>query len=124
MFDFEKLVVYQKAKAFHKSVKQWQRGAKGLDRVTSDQLRRASLSIPLNIAEGAGRFTRPDRRNFYVIARSSVFEVVAILDILRDECGITKEVFASFYGQADELSRMLFAMIKGLEKPAKPGFSV
>ncbi|MBK9449150.1 MAG: four helix bundle protein [Bacteroidetes bacterium] len=77
MFDFEKLTVYQKAKAFHKEIVNWLRSNPKIDSVTRDQLRRAALSIPLNIAEGTGRFTPRDRRNFYVIARSSILEVLS-----------------------------------------------
>ena len=45
-----------------------------------DQLRRASLSIPLNIAEGYGKRTTPDRNKFYDIARGSAHECGAVLD--------------------------------------------
>jgi four helix bundle protein len=46
----------------------------------ADQLRRASLSVPLNIAEGAGKTTPPDKRKHYAIARGSALECAAILD--------------------------------------------
>lgn len=47
----------------------------------SDQLDRASLSIALNIAEGAGRAGR-DQARHYAIARGSAFECLAVLDLL------------------------------------------
>ncbi|MDP4826934.1 MAG: four helix bundle protein [Flavobacteriales bacterium] len=113
MFDFEKLSVYMKAKEFNKNVNEFLLSSH-LDRTTHDQLRRASFSIMLNIAEGAGRFTTPDRRNFYVISRGSTFECVAIFDYLKDIRAIDEEKFRSFYNDLDELSRMLFSMIKHL----------
>lgn len=49
----------------------------------SDQLSRAALSIPLNIAEGAGRWHKPAKMQFVWIARGSTFECVAIRQVLR-----------------------------------------
>ena len=48
-----------------------------------DQLRRASTSIPLNIAEGAGKRFPDDRRRFYDIARGSAHECGAVVDVCR-----------------------------------------
>jgi len=50
-----------------------------------DQLGRASFSIVLNIAEGSGKASLNDRKNYFTIARGSVFECVAVIDILKDE---------------------------------------
>jgi four helix bundle protein len=72
MFDFQKLDVYQKAKSFHLNCKGIILNNK-LDNYVRDQLGRASFSIILNIAEGSGKFAKPDRRNFFVISRGSVF---------------------------------------------------
>ena len=47
-----------------------------------DQLRRASSSIPLNIAEACGKTSHVDRAHFYAIARGSGFECAATLDVL------------------------------------------
>jgi four helix bundle protein len=52
-------------------------------RVLQDQLERASLSIVCNIAEGAGRRSRKDKRRIYAIARGSAMETAAIIDVLR-----------------------------------------
>ena len=78
-------------------------------------MRRAALSIQLNIAEGTSRFSKADRRNFYVIARGSAFECVAVLDFLLSINYINTETHINFYKQLEELSKMLFAMIKNLE---------
>jgi four helix bundle protein len=96
MFDFEKLTVYSKAKDFNKKVNNFLKSSK-LDRTTNDQLRRASFSIMLNIAEGSGRFTMADKRNFYVISRGSTFECVAIFDYLKGINNINEDQFTDFY---------------------------
>ncbi len=115
MFDFEKLNVYQKAKLFNDLVKIEILMIANLDKVYKDQLKRASLSIALNIAEGAGRFSKADKRNFLVIARGSLIECVAILDLLQSEEIISSEKYKSFYFKAEEISKMLYAMIRESE---------
>lgn len=80
MYDFQKLEVYQFSKVFHKDIRTLLKQIPA-NRHLKDQLLRASMSIMLNIAEGTGRFSKPDKRNFYIIARSSIFECVALLDI-------------------------------------------
>ncbi len=113
MFDFENLSVYQKAKEFNKKVHTLLSENK-VDKTTNHQLRRASFSIMLNIAEGSGRFTKADKRNFYIISRGSVFECVAILDYLLDIDELDNKTFKTFYDELEELSKMLYALIKGL----------
>ena len=51
------------------------------ERDLRDQLKRAAMSIPLNIAEGAGKPTVPDRARFHAIARGSAMECAALLDV-------------------------------------------
>ena len=114
MFDFEKLDVYKKAKTFNSGIRNFIRDIR-LDSTTRDQLRRAAFSIVLNLAEGSGRFSHPDRRNFYIISRSSIFECIAILDILKDESIIDENSYRGFYYQGEELSKILFTMIKNLQ---------
>jgi len=95
MFDFCKLDVYQKAKAFciliHKLISNGK-----FDRTTNDQLRRASFSIMLNIAEGSSRFSNKDRKNFMVVARGSAFESAAILEYLNEVSEIDKDTYINY----------------------------
>jgi four helix bundle protein len=111
MFDFEKLEVYIKSKQFNKSISLLLDEIK-VSRNKKDQLERAAFSIMLNIAKGSGRFTKPDKKNFYIIARGSTFECVAILDYLNDHKLIRKESYHDYYKMLKEISKMLFALIK------------
>jgi four helix bundle protein len=112
-FEFQNLTIYKKAKDFHNQAKAVV-ALKNLKSYEKDQLSRASFSVVLNIAEGSGRFSKKDRQNFFVITRSSVFECVAILDVLKDNHVISLEEFKKLESMADELSRILYAMIKNL----------
>jgi four helix bundle protein len=47
----------------------------------ADQFSRASLSLVLNLAEGAGKHSRPDKRRYYLTARGSATESAALLDV-------------------------------------------
>jgi four helix bundle protein len=114
MFDFEKLDVYQKAKSFNKTVYKFIMDHKKIDPTTRNQLRRASFSVMLNIAEGSSRFSNADRRNFYVIARGSVFECVAIFDFMKEENLIDDVFYKDLYSKSEEMSKMIYAMIKNL----------
>ena len=116
MFDFEKLTTYSKAKELNLQIKKDILSIDNLDKNNNDQLRRSSLSIVLNIAESTSRFSDADKRNFYVIARGSLIESIAILDLLKDELIINKELYLELYFKGEELSKILYVLIKGLEK--------
>ena len=80
-FDHEKLDVYQDAIVFVTWVNELLEDIpKGL--AVYNQLDRASTSIPLNIAEGNGKYTSADRCRFFDIARGSALECAACIDVL------------------------------------------
>jgi four helix bundle protein len=81
-----------------------------------DQLRRASLSISLNIAEGNGRWHIKDRKNFWWIARGSVFECVPLLELCKRENLITYETWAGLKAELEVLSKVLTALVKGTDR--------
>ena len=82
-FEHQRFKVYESAGAFvslaHELISDLPSGNATL----SDQLRRASISICLNIAEGAGEFRPREKARFCRMARRSATECAAILDILR-----------------------------------------
>ena len=81
-FDHEKLDVYQEAIGFCGWVGDFL-SAISAKAAAKDQLDRASTSIPLNIAEGNGKFSAKDRARFFEIARGSALESAACLDVLQ-----------------------------------------
>lgn len=119
MFPYENLEVYKKAKTANQKVYLLLKGNKGIPRYANDQLGRASLSIMLNIAEGSAKFSDKDRKNFYVTARGSTFECSALVSFLHDENEIPNELFEELAIAYEEISRMLYTMIKNLEKENK-----
>ena len=81
IFDHEKLVAYQESIIFCGWVGELLTSIGGKAAV-KDQLDRASTSIPLNIAEGNGKFSDADRSRYLEIARGSALECAACLDVL------------------------------------------
>src|SRR5262249_46129016 len=81
ILDHEKLDVYQIAIEFvvlaDGIVEHLPRGRAYL----SDQLHRAAISIPLNIAEGAGEYTMEEKARFYRMAKRSATECAGILEV-------------------------------------------
>ena len=122
-FSFEKLHVYQKSIDFADRIcaatEEFPRGYGFL----VDQLNRASLSIAANIAEGNGRFTKPDRKNFFGIARGSVQECVPLLELAARRNLLSDETHQELKTQLEEIARMLSGLINGLEKRTTQCFS-
>jgi len=81
-FDHEKLDVYQVAIQFVAWSELLIREARGMDGECRDQIRRARLSVALNIAEGTGKRSMRDRQRYYQSARGSAMESAAALDAL------------------------------------------
>ena len=76
-----------------------------------DQLRRAVISIPSNIAEGSGRLTTKDQSHFYSIAYGSLMEVLAQLDVASDLGYITKEEFQHIETLIDVEAKLLTGLV-------------
>jgi four helix bundle protein len=112
-FDHEKLNVYQASLAFIT----W--ATELISKVDAkaavkDQLDRASTSVPLNIAEGNGKFAIKDRCRFLDFARGSALECAACLDVLVAKELLDEAAVRSGKQQLFEIVSMLMGLINSL----------
>ena len=77
-----------------------------------DQLDRASTSIPLNIAEGNGKFSERDRARFFEIARGSALEGLACLDVLVVRKLVSEDEVLSGKERLVHIVRMLMGLLR------------
>jgi four helix bundle protein len=116
-FDHEKLDVYRNSIAFCAWVGDF------LPSITQktaakDQLDRASTSVPLNIAEGNGKFSVKDRARFLEIARGSALECAACLDVLVARKLATADQVADAKTQLAAIVRMMIGLLKRFSERA------
>ena len=115
MFNFEKLDVWQKAIDFADLVYNHTRNFPSNERFgLTNQMRRATVSISSNIAEGTSRMSQTDFGRFIEIATGSVFDVVSQSFVEQRQGFLTEESFRMLYLAADEIGRMLSGLRKSL----------
>ena len=110
-FDHEKLEVYREAIAFVAWLSDVLEGSLRVGDV-KDQLDRASTSIPLNLAEGNGKFAPKDRCRFFDIAHGSALECAAGLDVLVAKQKLTPDQIRPGKVTLQRIVRMLMGLIK------------
>jgi len=110
-FIFENLEVYQKAIAFADEISSLTENFSKGNYYLTDHLNRAALSISTNIAEGNGRYSKSDRKNFFRISRGSAFECIPILELCRRKKLIGEEKHKMLKENLDEICKMLSGLI-------------
>ena len=105
---FTDLIVWQKAYALSLQVHELTKSYPAAEHKLVGQMRAASSSIPMNIAEGFGRFTPKDQANFYAIARGSADELKVQL-MLSQDYGYCSDTSALVL-LADEVCAMLYRL--------------
>ena len=115
-FNFEKLVVYQKAKEYVCLIYSLQRNLPKEEQFAlCDQLRRASISITSNIAEGMSRQTAKDRMHFLDIAYGSLMETFSQMDLACEFGYISQDELNNVRAHASEVFRLLAGLKKSLK---------
>ena len=116
MQDFRNLDVWARGHEFVLETYRLSRGfpKEELFGLTS-QLRRASVSIPTNIAEGCGRGSDPDYARFLQIAMGSAYEVDYLLLLCRDLGYLTDEANDPMYARIIEIKRKLTRLLQRVQ---------
>ena len=114
---FEDLIAWQKARELTKQIYFiTSNGAFAKDFGLKDQIRRASVSIMSNLAEGFDRGGRAEFHQFVVIAKGSCAEVRSQMYVALDVEYITQKQFDHFYNMTIEISRILGGLRSSLQK--------
>ena len=118
MTTFRNLNVYNKSKELVKQVYELLKKFPREEQFAlCDQLRRAVISIPSNIAEGSGRNSQKDQAHFYSIAYGSLMETFSQLDIACDLGYIRQEEFNQLELLIKEEAKMLSGLIIKRKQP-------
>ena len=114
-FFYKKLDAYIIAKEFTIYVYSLQRNFPPFEHYAiCDQIRRAAVSVPSNIAEGMGRMAIKERLHFLEISYASMIEVLCQLDIAQSLGYISMEELEKAEDIADHLSRIMSGLRKNL----------
>lgn len=113
VIDYERLDVYRLSLDFIASTSKLREGLPRSNGELSDQFKRASFSLVLNIAEGAGKHRKADKQRYYSIARGSAMECAAIVDISKIIGLIEEDEFLRKKSQLSKIISMLSALCRG-----------
>jgi four helix bundle protein len=117
MFNFEKLEVWRKSVDFADLVYRLTWAFPDEERFgLTNQMRRASVSVSSNIAEGSSRSSKTDYSRFIELAAGSLFEVISQSHIALRQTYLSETEFGSLHASAEELSRMLSGLKSYLGK--------
>lgn len=115
MHRFQKLDVYQKALKFTSKIYEFSNLLPDNERFgIVSQLRRATTSIVLNIAEGCGSGTDMEFKRFLRISLRSAYEVNSIFDIIKELKLAESDYIENLRKELDEISAMISGLINSL----------
>jgi four helix bundle protein len=112
---FEALICWQKSRELVRIIYSFTENEKfRYDYSLKDQIRRAAISIMLNIAEGFGRRSHKEFKQYLFISHGSASELQSSLYILLDLEYISKDKFEELYLKCEEISKIISGLIKRL----------
>jgi four helix bundle protein len=110
-FAFEKLVVWEKSRALVNQLYTLSKDFPESEKYAlTNQLRRASISVMSNIAEGSSRSSKRDQSHFYQLSYSSLMEVLSLIILCNDIQLIAQEKYTEIRAIIEVISRLLNAL--------------
>ena len=114
---FEQIISWKKARILNAHIYQITLKSNfNKDFALKDQIRRASISISSNIAEGFGRKSKKEFIYFLNVAQASSYEVKSQLYLALDVNYISQKEFNLLFTICEQISKILYGLIKHLEK--------
>jgi four helix bundle protein len=115
-FSFKDLIVWQKSIKFANDIINL---TENLDTTKHhyrliEQMESAATSIPMNIAEGKGRYSKKEFSHFLMIARGSLYEALTLLEIFKFRSWISIDDYNELENQANEIAIKLNSLNKSL----------
>ena len=115
MFGFQKLTVYQEARSLVKDVYLiLEKYPRHENYALCDQLRRAVISVPSNIAEGVSRNSIKEKVRFLEIAYGSLMEVLCQLELSLDLGYLTNDEMNTFEGKIETIAKLISGLKKSI----------
>lgn len=115
-FGFKDLLVWQRALAFANKVIELTENLNTDNKHFRliEQIEASSASVPQNIAEGKGRYSPKELKQFLFYSRGSLYETVTLLNLFALRDWITKSQLEEMETEADEIGKMLNGLIKSI----------
>ena len=111
-FDFERLIVYQKALIFiDKIFEIYKKLPRDLKYPLGDNLIRAALSIANNIAEGNGKISKKEKNRYFGFSLDSARECISVLNVFKRQDLISGERYKELRQDGREITNMLHGLI-------------
>ena len=107
--DFKDKEIYKKAKELYSLVNDSLTA--DVPRPLKDQILRAAISIILNFSEGYGRYTKNDKKHFYITARASLNETATCFDLVLLHSKLDESKIKKLNDLVEELSKMISGLI-------------
>ena len=115
MFRFEELDIWKRSAVFSGRIAELSEKLPSRERfVIVDQLMRASLSTPTNIAEGCGRASNREFHRFLDIARGSVYESASLVMMCHDRWYVSDAERTELAGEAEAIAKMISTFMRSL----------